>query len=175
MKISQSLMLKVLEQPKRSSDREGFFHILCQEMGKTGAGEKLELILECEWEYTLQAIKEGCELGIKGEWEVSEGQIALGKDGLVVLEPETVIMASSLAEVSFCPSAYAAKEQMPPLEMNYPILLGTLLHHAFAAFLSSDKTSAKKHLARQAIEKHKKIIPLGRGDDARYVISYGKD
>lgn len=151
-------MLKVLEQPKRSSDREGIFHILCQEIGKTGAGEKLRLFVSADWENTLKAIRAGSKLVVIGKWERSKDEISLDEDGLIVLEPETVIPASILSEVSFCPRAYAAKEQIPPLEMNYPILLGTLLHHVFAALLSSDKPSAKKYLARQAIEKHRNSI-----------------
>jgi len=97
-------------------------------------------------------------LAVIGECEKSQDELSLEKNCMVILEPETVIMASTLAEVSFCPQAYLAKEKMPPTEMNYHILLGILVHHAFGALLSSNKPSDIKRLARQAIKKHRETI-----------------
>jgi CRISPR/Cas system-associated exonuclease Cas4 (RecB family) len=152
------LSLKTLQQPQRVADREGYFRILCQEQKESEAGDKIELFFADEWENTAKAMREDCELGIRGKWERSAEQIMLGEGGLIVLQPEMVVTASTLAEVSFCPRAYAAMKEMPPAEMNYSLLLGTLLHHAFAALLKSDENEDKEKTAWQAIEQQRNSI-----------------
>jgi CRISPR/Cas system-associated exonuclease Cas4 (RecB family) len=162
------LSLKILQQPQRSADRKGYFRILCQEQKESGVGDKMELFFADDWDNTAKTIREDCELGIRGKWERSAGQIVLGEGGLIVLQPETVVTASTLAEVSFCPRAYAALKEMPPAEMNYSLLLGILLHHAFAALLKSDKNVDKNKTAWQAIEQLRDSIaeaPFAPSDD----------
>lgn len=162
------MSLKTVQQPERSADQEGYFRILCQEQKESGAGDKVELLFADEWDNTAKAIWEDCELVIRGKWERSAGKIVLGEGGLIVLQPATVVTASTLAEVSFCPRAYAAMKEMPPAEMNYSLLLGVLLHHAFAALLKSDKNVDKEKTAWQAIEQHRNSIadtPFAPSDD----------
>jgi CRISPR/Cas system-associated exonuclease Cas4 (RecB family) len=162
------LSLKALQPTQRSSDHEEYFRMLCQEQKESGAGDKVELLFADEWDNTAKAMRENCELGIRGKWERSAGQIVLGEGSLIVLQPETVVTASTLAEVSFCPRAYAALKEMPPGEMNYSLLLGILLHHAFAALLKSDKNVDKDKTAWQAIEQHRNSIadtPFAPSDD----------
>jgi CRISPR/Cas system-associated exonuclease Cas4 (RecB family) len=158
MEPERYLNLKALQPAQRSSDREEYFRILCQEQKESGAGEKIELLFAEEWDNTSKVLREECAFGIRGKWERSTGQIVLGEGGLIVLQPETVVTASTLAEVSFCPYAYAALKEMPPAEMNYSLLLGILLHHAFAALLKSDKNMDSKKTAWQAIEQQRNSI-----------------
>jgi CRISPR/Cas system-associated exonuclease Cas4 (RecB family) len=168
MGTKRYLNLKVLQSAQRSSDHEEYFRILCQEQKESGAGEKIELLFAHDWDNTSKVLREGCSFGIRGKWERSAGQIVLGEGGLIILQPETVVTASTLAEVSFCPYAYAAMKEMPPAEMNYSLLLGILLHHAFAALLKSDKNMDKEKTAWQAIEQQKNSIadtPFAPSDD----------
>jgi len=162
------LNLKALQSAQRSSDHEEYFRILCQEQKESGAGEKIELLFAHEWDNTSKVFREDCSFGVRGKWERSAGQIVLGEGGLIILQPEVTVNASTLAEVSFCPYAYMAMKEMPPAEMNYSFLLGILLHHAFAALLKSDKNVDKEKTAWQAIEQQRNSIadtPFAPSDD----------